>query len=105
MKAYRITVLVGLALLFVAAGPLTTSTSALCNISNSQCFSPPAGYCTADGPCRHVPDTHYYWDWECYPVPCCDQGHCDVYERTGDSDCIYFCYADNYATCAGAYCN
>lgn len=85
-----------LCLLMIPAG---TRISALCNISSSRCFSPPSGYCTSGG-CSHVPSTHYYWDYECYPVPCCEQGHCDVYESGGQSGCTYFCYGDNYATCA-----
>ena len=76
--------------------------SAICYIPGTQCTSPPSGYCP-NGVCWHAPSTNYYWDWDCYPVPCCEQGHCDTYEQLGD--CNYFCYADNYAACAFTGCS
>lgn len=86
-------------LLFVGFGLLTPA-SAICTVNHS-CFNIPSGYCQAL-PCSHVRDTNTYWDYDCYPVPCCVQGHCVIWEIQPEagSGCNWLCFQDNFAECS-----
>lgn len=84
-------------LLFVGLGFLTPA-SAICTVSQN-CFQSQIS-CTGLQ-CSHQRQTNMYWDYDCYPTPCCDQGFCVIHEiePQAGGGCDWFCYQDNFAEC------